>query len=124
MNQTKTLGQSLQQKTTSGVYYIITVKIRSDARRATMRFDQPVATVIDARSQQDQRAREAEAALNTAPGRAVPLDQDLGPRGHSLYLKLWPINKACDAGTHRALRIIAPISSLTLEKQSCSDQLG
>jgi hypothetical protein len=79
----KTLGPLPQPKTAAGLFYVVTVRIRSDAMRARMSFDNPEATVVDARGKQYERSVEAEAAWESAQGRAVPLAQEIEPGGHS-----------------------------------------
>jgi hypothetical protein len=79
----KTLGQMPEQKTAAGIFYIVTVRIRSDAVGATLSLDHPAALVVDARGQQYRRALAAEALFEAAQGRAVPFEQELGPGGDS-----------------------------------------
>jgi hypothetical protein len=70
--QTKTVGNTPNQQTAQGIYYVVTVQVSSNARRATLQFYNPVAIVVDAQGRKYERALAAEAVLEAAEGRAVP----------------------------------------------------
>lgn len=85
---TRTLGNPQQPlKTANGIYYIVTVKVASDARAATLRFENPIATVIDEQGRVYERFIEGEQALERSQGRVVPFSQDVGPNYSSTYSK-------------------------------------
>lgn len=85
---TKTLGNPQQPlKTANGIYYIVTVKVASDARAATLRFENPIATVIDEQGRVYGRFIEGEQALEREQGRVVPFSQDVGPNYSYTYAK-------------------------------------
>lgn len=83
----KTVGKPPAQVTARGNFYIVTVKVASDAVRATLRFNDPAAIVIDQKGRKFARSLEAEAALEQARGVVVPFEQDLGPNHSSAFAK-------------------------------------
>jgi hypothetical protein len=83
---TKSLGKPGEQKTANGTFYIVTVKISSDAKSATLQLADPVAKVVDEQGREYERALAAEAALEDAAGKAVALVQAVGPSG-DFYMK-------------------------------------
>lgn len=79
---TKGLGKPGEQKTANGIFYIVTVKISSDAKGATLQLADPVATIIDEQGREYERSPEAEAALEDAAGKVVAFVQPIGPGGY------------------------------------------
>ena len=64
----KTLGNGTNQRTARGNYLIVTVRIRSDARRATLTPDNLIATAFDDANRSYARDLDAERALEEAEG--------------------------------------------------------
>ena len=77
VSQVKATGQWPDQATAGGVYMVVTVRLRSDARRVTLTPRYLVATVVDAEGRRYDRSLAAEAALSQ--GREIPLAQPIGP---------------------------------------------
>src|SRR5436190_9600793 len=74
----KTLGNPPDQKTAQGTYYIVNLRVLNEARRATLApYDLDVRIVSD--EQVIQRSQDAEAALETAGGKAIDLNQRVAP---------------------------------------------
>jgi len=81
VKQIKTIGDGANQKTAQGIFYIVTVKVFSDAKRAELGLVTPRARVIDAEGKGFERETEAEKVLEIINSNAVPFDKQLGPRG-------------------------------------------
>lgn len=75
----KSLGPG--QRAAQGVYCVVTVRISSDARRATLKPHHLAATVVDDRGNVYERSSEGEKALESALGGIVPFEQPVGPAG-------------------------------------------
>lgn len=84
----KTVGAPHNQRTAEGLYRIVTVRLSSDARRATLRFMEPEARVFDAEGRAYSRALDAERALRAAEGRPEPFPRDIGPAGDAYTAEL------------------------------------
>jgi hypothetical protein len=83
VRQAKMIGEGANQKTTKGIFYIVTVKIFSDAKRATLRLTDPIVQVVDEKGKSFKRSGEAEKALEAITGKAGSLDAQVGPVGDS-----------------------------------------
>lgn len=88
VNLTKTLGNPPEQQRAEGVYYVITVKVSSDAKGATLDFVNPQATVVDDQGRKYSRSLDGERALEKAQGKAIPFGQAVGPQGDSYTKEL------------------------------------
>jgi hypothetical protein len=73
----KSLGALPDQRVAQGVYYVVTVRISSDARRATLKPHRLAATVVDSLGNVYERSSEGEKALD----RTIPFEQPVGPGG-------------------------------------------
>jgi len=73
-----TLGIPAREARARGRFHVVTLRISSDARRATLRPASLEAVVFDARGERFERDLEAERALLGEPSR---LDQAVGPSG-------------------------------------------
>ncbi|MFB3133439.1 MAG: hypothetical protein ACE10K_13050 [Rhodothermales bacterium] len=62
------VGEDAEQVQADGVFYLITVRVSSDAVRAKMTLEHPKATLIDARGATYERSLEAEQALAASEG--------------------------------------------------------
>lgn len=77
VQRTKALGHPSDQRAAQGVYCVVTVRISSDARRATLKPHYLTATVVDGPGNVYERSSEGEKALD----RAIPFEQSVGPGG-------------------------------------------
>ena len=68
--------------TTDGAFAIVTLRIESNALRATLRLLEPTMTLEDALGTVRSRSRAAEEAWRAAGGAVLPLDRDLPAGGH------------------------------------------
>src|SRR5256885_2948734 len=57
---TKTLGDAPRQTTAGGIYYVVTVKVSSDAKAATLSLSEPETVIVDDHGLKYERALEAE----------------------------------------------------------------
>jgi len=78
VTRTKTLGPP-PQKNAAGIYYLVTVKVRSDAARVTMKPDHPEATVIDDQGKSYHYPSDGQQALASVQGQDAPFAQEIGP---------------------------------------------
>jgi hypothetical protein len=83
VKQAKTIGEGANQKTAQGTFHVVTVKIFSDAKRATLSLANPQAVVVDEKGRTFNRATEAEQALEATTNKAIPFDKQVGPAGDS-----------------------------------------
>jgi hypothetical protein len=74
VRRTATLGLPPKEVRAAGEFYIVTLKITSDARRETLRLAGPTVTVIDAAGSSYPRSSLGERALANAVGPAIPLN--------------------------------------------------
>lgn len=81
VSKVKTLGNPPDQKTANGEYYIVTLKVSSDARAATLNLAEPSATIVDSQGREYGRAIAVENELEAAQGKSITLDQPVGPNG-------------------------------------------
>jgi hypothetical protein len=72
---TKSLGQS----TAKGIYYVVSVKARSDAVQARVRLGSAVARVITDGGRAFEVSREGQAALDRTQDAGIPLTRELDP---------------------------------------------
>jgi hypothetical protein len=79
---TPSLGAPPNEVRAAGEFYVVTVKVTSDARRATLSLHDPQAVIVDARGRVFQRSSLGERALANAVGPAIPLDQPVGANSH------------------------------------------
>jgi hypothetical protein len=75
VRRTSTLGAPPNEVRTTGEFYVVTLKVTSDARRATLSLANPTATIVDATGRVFQRSAVGERALANAVGPAIPLNQ-------------------------------------------------
>lgn len=80
VRQTKTIGEGTNQKRAQGMFYVVTVKVFSDAKRATLGLLMPRARVFDATGKVFERSAEAEQALEATTGNATAFDKRVGPQ--------------------------------------------
>lgn len=78
VTKTKTISGSGGVRSASGNFYVVTIKVFNDARRATIGLLEPEAFVTDQNGKQYQRVEEAERLL---PASTVAFDQRIGPDG-------------------------------------------
>lgn len=81
VEKTKTLGDGPRQRTAGGIYYVVTVKVSSDAKAATLSLSEPETVIVDDHGQKYERALEAENQLASAKGKPVSFTQEVGPQG-------------------------------------------
>lgn len=82
VRQTKTIGEGANQKTAQGLFYVVTVKVFSDAKRAKLGLLMPRARVFDVTGKVFERSAEAEQALEATTGNpTTAFDKQLGPEG-------------------------------------------
>ena len=79
VTQTKTLGHQPDQKTAGGIFYLVAVKVRSDAARVTMTPDSPAAVVIDDQGREYRPSPEGQQALASVQGEDGPFARALAP---------------------------------------------
>ena len=80
VRQTKTLGEGTQQRAARGTYYVVSVRVSSDARAATVRLDDPDAYIVDAHGRRYDRSPEDEQAPRSVRGMAT-LTGTVAPNG-------------------------------------------
>lgn len=80
--------KSIGQKNAQGTYWIVTVKVMSDAKQARLLFDNPTAVIHDDEGKEYARATDAEQALEQSKGRAVSFSQMVEPNGGSYTKEL------------------------------------
>ena len=78
VRRTATLGVPPNEVRAAGQFYVVTVKVASNARRATLRLADPTATVVDATGRSYPRSTLGERALANAVGPAIPLNSPVG----------------------------------------------
>jgi hypothetical protein len=76
--------KTIEQITARGVFYVVKVRVFSNAKRATMGLLKPWARVTDANGRIYERDAAAEAAWEKLAGLSAPFDQKVGPQGGSL----------------------------------------
>jgi hypothetical protein len=69
-----TLGAPPNEVRAAGEFYVVTLKVTSNARRATLRLADPTATVVDGAGHSYPRSQLGERALANAVGPAIPLN--------------------------------------------------
>jgi hypothetical protein len=74
VRRTATLGAPPNEVRAAGEFYVVTLKVTSNARRATLRLADPTATVVDAAGRLYPRSQLGERALANAVGPAIPLN--------------------------------------------------
>jgi hypothetical protein len=82
VRRTPSLGAPPNEVRPAGEFYVVTLSVTSDARRATLSLDNPQAVIVDALGRVYQRSALGERALATAVGPAIPLDQPLPGGSH------------------------------------------
>jgi len=75
VRRTPTLGAPPNEVRAAGEFYVVTLRVTSNARRATLRLHDPRVTVVDDRGHVFHRSALGERALANAVGPALPLDQ-------------------------------------------------
>jgi hypothetical protein len=76
VSKTKTISGPGGVRAANGIFYVVTVKVFNDARRATIGLLEPQAFVTDQTGKQYERVDEAEQLL---PGSTTAFDQRIGP---------------------------------------------
>ena len=79
VRRTATLGAPPNEVRAAGEFYVVTVKVTSNARRATLRLTDPTATVVDAAGRSYPRSKLGERALANGIGAAIPLNYPVTP---------------------------------------------
>jgi hypothetical protein len=74
VRRTPTLGVPPNEVRAAGQFYVVTLKVTSDAKRATLRLADPTATVVDGAGRSYARSPLGERALANAVGPAIPLN--------------------------------------------------
>jgi hypothetical protein len=74
VRRTPTLGVPPNEVRAAGEFYVVTLKVTSDARRATLQLADPTATVVDAAGSSYPRTSLGERGLANAVGPAIPLN--------------------------------------------------
>jgi hypothetical protein len=82
VRRTPSLGAPPNEVCAAGEFYIVTLTVTGDARRATLSLDNPQAVVVDALGRVYQRSALGERALATAAGPAIPLDHPVAGDSH------------------------------------------
>jgi hypothetical protein len=77
-----TLGAPPNEVRAAGEFYVVTVKVTSDARRATLRLADPTATIVDRAGRVYHRSTLGERALANAIGPAIPLNYPVSGDSH------------------------------------------
>ena len=75
--------KTIEPQTARGLFYVVQVKVFSDAQRATIGLLKPYARIKAADGLTYERDAAAEAAWEKANGPSVPLDKIVGPQGDS-----------------------------------------
>lgn len=70
---------SISRMAAAGTFYVVTLRVSSDARRARLRLAGPEVTIRDAAGRHFARSTEAESALADLRGPQGPLTQSLDP---------------------------------------------
>lgn len=136
------IGEPGNEVRAGGTFYVVTLRVSSDARRVPLRLEQPRAVIVDAEGFRHQRSLDAEQRLARAQmpeleqlvnagdsfTRAIAIDVPHGAREPRLYVSMGgPLDRAVelaligdeDALLHaRTLHALAPgsgISSASLE---------
>jgi hypothetical protein len=82
VRRTPSLGTPPNEVRAAGEFYVVTLNVTSDARRATLSLDNPQAVIVDARGRVYQRSAIGERALANAVGPAIPLDEPVPGDSH------------------------------------------
>jgi hypothetical protein len=82
VRRTTRLGNPPNEVRAAGEFYIVTVKVTSDAVRATLSFANPTATVVDHVGRSYPRSTVGERALANAIGPAIPLNYPVNGHSH------------------------------------------
>jgi hypothetical protein len=82
VRRTPSLGAPPNEVRAAGEFYVVTLSVTSDARRATLRLDNPPAVIVDALGSVYQRSALGERALATAVGPAIRLDHPVPGDSH------------------------------------------
>jgi len=106
VSKTKTLGDPPSQATAEGLYYVVSVKVSSNAVAATLLLHNPLATVLDAKGRQYGRSSDGERALESAEGNAVLFSQPV--QAGSSYIKDLVFDVPPDAMNPRLLATEGP----------------
>lgn len=80
VSQARAIGSPPNLLEAVGTFYTVTLKISSDAKRATLHFRHPSAIVIDRDGKEYSRSLEAERILELSRGRTVPFEQPVAPQ--------------------------------------------
>lgn len=78
---TRVLGTPPDQVAAAGVFYVVRLRLSSDAKAATLRFVDPELTITDQAGRSFVRSAAGERALAAAEGPPAPLDQPIGAGG-------------------------------------------
>ena len=73
------IGAPPEEITANGIFYVVTVEVSSDARRATLTPAPLALTVIDKNGRRYPRSLQAERLLTGAASAVSPFEQPLGP---------------------------------------------
>jgi hypothetical protein len=74
VRRTPSLGAPPNEVRAAGAFYVVTLKVTSNARSATLRFADPTATIVDRAGRSYSRSQLGERALANAVGPAIPLN--------------------------------------------------
>jgi uncharacterized membrane protein YuzA (DUF378 family) len=75
----KTIGSGSHQLTAAGMFYIVKVRVRSTAKRATLELYDPQAIVVDTEGNRFERSQAAETVLTQAKGAEDLFVKSVGP---------------------------------------------
>jgi hypothetical protein len=85
VSKTKTLGGPPSQATAEGLYYVVSVKVSSNAVAAALLFHNPVATLLDEKGRKYDRSSDGEKALELTQGKGAQFSQSV--EAGSSYIK-------------------------------------
>ena len=71
VGKTKIIGDRPNRNTAKGIYYIVKVKVSSDALGATLNFSNPIATIVDGQGRKYARSLDLEKQLESFQGMAL-----------------------------------------------------
>ncbi len=82
VRRTPTLGSPPNEVRAAGEFYVVTLRVTSNAGRATLSLHHPRVTIVDSNGRVFQRSTLGERALARLTGPAIPLDQPVPGDSH------------------------------------------
>lgn len=84
VRQTKTIGEGTNQKSAQGMFHIVSIRVFSNAKKATLNLITPIVRVVDEKGKVFERSTEAETILEIVTGNSDSLETKIGPEGDSI----------------------------------------